>query len=128
MLVCDCFTRSVDSRTDPILPAHLMTPFGGQGVNIAMADAMMLAENIVRMPHDLDKAVKNYESWMFSTAEGVTSKTWKNLLDRFEEGGSAKFVQYIEGERRKVEEKQVTERSVQERKVMEQVKEESKMN
>jgi len=82
-----------------------MTPFAGQGVNIAMADAMTLAENIVQTPHDIAKAVKNYESWMFRTAEEVTSRTWKNLLDRFDEGGSAKFMQYIEGERRKSEEK-----------------------
>jgi len=102
-----------------------MTPFAGQGVNIAMADAMMLAEHIVQTPQDTVKAVKNYESWMFRTAEEVTSRTWKNLLDRFEAGGSAKFVQYIENERRKLEEsqKKTANTSLPKGLAMEQVKE-----
>jgi len=104
-----------------------MTPFAGQGVNIAMADAMMLAEHIVQTPHDITQAVKSYESWMFRTAEEVTSRTWKNLLDRFEAGGSAKFVEYIENERKKVEEsqKETANMSLPKGSAMEQVKEAS---
>jgi hypothetical protein len=70
-----------------------------------MADAMILAENIIKHPDNLITAVKNYETWMFPTACSVTERTWKSLLDRFEEGGSAKFVSYINGEREKMKQK-----------------------
>ncbi|KAB8343079.1 hypothetical protein FH972_022673 [Carpinus fangiana] len=69
--------------------AHLMTPFAGEGVNAAMNDAMHFAEAIVKQPHDLVAAVKEYEAWMFPAAEKVTQKTWKSLMARFKDGGIA---------------------------------------
>ncbi|WP_439865179.1 FAD-dependent oxidoreductase [Pseudomonas antarctica] len=44
--------------------AHLMSPFGGEGVNAAMLDAAELAQHLLRTP-DGSKAVQAYENHMF---------------------------------------------------------------
>lgn len=71
--------------------AHLCTPFAGEGVNSAMMDAMVLADKIIENTDDFRKAVKDYEEIMFGFAKKVTQRTWDSLLDRFEQGGIAKF-------------------------------------
>lgn len=74
--------------------AHLMTPFAGEGVNVALNDAKELAEAIIAN-HDIGKASELYEKRMFVYAEKVTQKTWSSLLDRFEPGGIQKFVDHV---------------------------------
>ncbi|MGY2377387.1 FAD-dependent oxidoreductase [Pseudomonas sp. SDO524_S393] len=44
--------------------AHLMSPFGGEGVNAAMLDAAELAQQLMETP-DASKAVQAYENHMF---------------------------------------------------------------
>jgi len=44
--------------------AHLMSPFGGEGVNAAMLDAAELAQHLLETP-DGSKAVQAYENHMF---------------------------------------------------------------
>jgi 2-polyprenyl-6-methoxyphenol hydroxylase-like FAD-dependent oxidoreductase len=48
--------------------AHLMSPFSGEGVNMAMFDAMKLAEAISQY-NTLEEAVRAYEGPMFERAE-----------------------------------------------------------
>lgn len=93
--------------------AHLMTPFAGEGVNNAMADALSLAKLILKHlqenPDDkagLDTAVQAYENEMFPRAERSSSKTLKNLQDRFFKAEPAAiFTKMVSGmvERRKAE-------------------------
>jgi 2-polyprenyl-6-methoxyphenol hydroxylase-like FAD-dependent oxidoreductase len=71
--------------------AHLMTPFAGEGVNMAMQDALELALSIIEQPHDLAAAVASYEKGMFPRAEQVTQKTWRSTLSRFAPGGIREF-------------------------------------
>jgi 2-polyprenyl-6-methoxyphenol hydroxylase-like FAD-dependent oxidoreductase len=71
--------------------AHLMTPFAGQGVNMAMQDALELAKAIIKQPDDLTRAVREYETAMFPRAKVVMQKTWDSLLSRFAPGGIAEF-------------------------------------
>ncbi|KZO89662.1 FAD/NAD(P)-binding domain-containing protein [Calocera viscosa TUFC12733] len=64
--------------------AHLMTPFAGEGVNMAMADGMELAEALLdafKAPNEdpLDSAVKAYEKKMYPRAEEVMKDTWQSL-------------------------------------------------
>lgn len=65
--------------------AHLMTPYAGEGVNVALEDAMRLAQRIVdavrgngsgRVLVDvLDNAVREYEGEMWARAEKVARLT-----------------------------------------------------
>jgi len=68
-----------------------MTPFAGEGVNMAMQDAMELAQAIINSPEDLGKAVKQYEEAMFPRAREVMQNTWDSLQVRFAPGGIASF-------------------------------------
>ncbi|KAI9709068.1 MAG: hypothetical protein M1820_003514 [Bogoriella megaspora] len=71
--------------------AHLETPFAGEGVNLALTDAMILAREIVKTPEDLDRAVREYEKEMFPRARESMQKTWNSLQSRFAPGGLREF-------------------------------------
>ncbi|KAL1982755.1 hypothetical protein VTN96DRAFT_937 [Rasamsonia emersonii] len=51
--------------------AHLMSPFAGEGVNLAMLDALELANAIVENPTDLDEAIRKYESNIYDRADAA---------------------------------------------------------
>ncbi|KAI8807556.1 monooxygenase [Cladochytrium replicatum] len=62
--------------------AHLMSPFAGEGVNAAMADAADLATKLVEGIEngvDLNVVVESYEKDMFVRAEEVTRESASNL-------------------------------------------------
>ncbi|KAI4148359.1 MAG: hypothetical protein LQ340_005116 [Diploschistes diacapsis] len=63
--------------------AHLMTPFAGEGVNVAMTDAMHLADAIIKSaePDDFDANVKAFEEEMFVRAGEVQALTKANMDD-----------------------------------------------
>ena len=68
--------------------AHLMTPFAGEGVNVALHDALLLARKIISGYEQIDHAVEEYEQEMFPRAEAFTKATWDSLQARFEKGGN----------------------------------------
>lgn len=65
--------------------AHLMTPFAGEGVNLAMWDAMLLAQALVDALKDgLDKyrvwtAIRVFGEEMFTRAGEKAQETWDNM-------------------------------------------------
>lgn len=79
--------------------AHLMTPFAGIGVNVAMADAMDLAKAIIARKESVTAkllsdskniaiAIEQYEKSMFERAEQSATKTMHGLKGHFSATGS----------------------------------------
>lgn len=68
--------------------AHLMTPYAGEGVNLALLDALELSQAIVHTTNMtssgereavLASAVRTFEQGMMERAQGKATETWKNL-------------------------------------------------
>lgn len=70
--------------------AHLMTPFAGEGVNMALTDSMNLAKAIIAHPGDIAGAIHESEVKMWEGAKGAASLAWENTLLRYEPGGLEK--------------------------------------
>lgn len=78
--------------------AHLMTPFAGEGVNLALADAMNLADEIIKASaisgdadkskalEALDNRVQRFEETMFERATATQALTAKMKDNIFAEG------------------------------------------
>ena len=75
--------------------AHLMTPFAGVGVNIAMRDARDLAKAIVAHSDNFFEAIKEYESGMFSMGKRYAQKTMEGLEGHFSAEGGRKRVELM---------------------------------
>ncbi|KAJ1766360.1 hypothetical protein IW140_004998 [Coemansia sp. RSA 1813] len=91
--------------------AHLMTPFAGVGVNVAMTDAMDLAKEIARRKgsvaagargdaYNIGAAVEEYEKDMFERARVNATKTRKNLELHFSEEGVVEMAGRLEAHAR----------------------------
>lgn len=62
--------------------AHVMSPFAGEGANLAMEDGARLAEAVVRYPNDLETALAIYEQDLFPRATAAAQTSADNL-ERF---------------------------------------------
>ena len=78
--------------------AHLMTPFAGVGVNLAMADALELAAALVHRKEcliakaysdskNIGMAIRQYEKSMFPRGEQNAQKTAGNMKLHFSKNG-----------------------------------------
>ncbi len=75
--------------------AHLIPPFAGQGANIGLVDAMILAENITSGKFEtIENAIEDYEKQMFVYAKEAQEETRKNELMMHEIGFS--FMRFAE--------------------------------
>ena len=85
--------------------AHLMTPFAGVGVNLALADALDLSRALLKRKGDfevdlhrhLTDALHEYEGSMFERAEENMVKTWAGLQHHFSARGIDERVKRLQG-------------------------------
>ena len=78
--------------------AHLMTPFAGVGVNVAMADALVLARALISKKDgffakarsdqaNIAAAIREYEKFMFDFAKENAEETYEGLQKHFSKDG-----------------------------------------
>jgi 2-polyprenyl-6-methoxyphenol hydroxylase-like FAD-dependent oxidoreductase len=75
--------------------AHLMSPFGGDGANLAMRDAADLALALAK-EEDWKAAVQRAEIAMCARAEPAAAGAWDAIQDTFSEDGLAHALQVME--------------------------------
>lgn len=75
--------------------AHLMSPFAGEGANLAMYDGALLAEAIAAHPDDAELALTAYESALFPRSEASAAESAANLDTMFSENGLAQMAAFF---------------------------------
>ena len=85
--------------------AHLMTPFAGVGVNVALADALDLSRALLKrkgnfeadLHGNLADALQEYEGPMFERANENMVKSWVGLQHHFNAHGIDERVKRLQG-------------------------------
>ncbi len=77
--------------------AHLMSPFSGEGANLALRDAADLAAALLQ--DDWDTAVQDYETAMFARAEEAATQAGEAVGEVFSNDGLSHMLQVMEWQR-----------------------------
>ncbi|MFC9063851.1 FAD-dependent oxidoreductase [Streptomyces harbinensis] len=75
--------------------AHVMSPFAGEGANLAMLDGAQLALAIAAHPGDTEAALRAYERDLFPRSEQAARESADNLDTMFGEQGLQEMVAFF---------------------------------
>ncbi|ALO97208.1 FAD-dependent oxidoreductase [Streptomyces hygroscopicus subsp. limoneus] len=75
--------------------AHVMSPFAGEGANLAMHDGAELALSIAAHPCDTEAALAAYEEALFPRSEESAAESAANLDTMFSEKGLEQMVAFF---------------------------------
>jgi len=77
--------------------AHLMSPFAGEGANLAMLDAAELAAALVAYLRDREAALGAYEAALFPRSAAAAAQSAANLIASFQPDAAQWFVDQMVG-------------------------------
>ncbi|MEV8510293.1 NAD(P)/FAD-dependent oxidoreductase [Actinoplanes sp. NPDC051475] len=72
--------------------AHVMSPFAGEGANLAMFDGSELGKAIAAHPGDIETALSAYEKELFERSEGVAKESADSLEVIFDDNAPQSLV------------------------------------
>ena len=75
--------------------AHLMSPFAGEGANLAMFDGAELGLAIAAHPEDIEAALAVYEEALFRRGEASAAESADSLDNMFSERGLEYIVEFF---------------------------------
>lgn len=75
--------------------AHLMSPFAGEGANLAMLDGAELALSIAAHPDDTQAALATYEQALFPRSEASAAESSASLNTMFGQQGLEQMVEFF---------------------------------
>ncbi|MEU6164666.1 FAD-dependent oxidoreductase [Streptomyces tanashiensis] len=75
--------------------AHLMSPFAGEGANLAMLDGAELAEAVAAHPGDTEAALTAYEQALFPRSEASAAESAAGLETMFGERGLERMIEFF---------------------------------
>lgn len=75
--------------------AHLMSPFAGEGANLALFDGAELGRSIAANPRDYEAALTAYQEALFVRTEPFAAESDGNLKLFFDDRATSSLIEFF---------------------------------